>query len=61
MLFMSVAIKQSRPSTSSLPQYFCTLTGLMITGSGPAGTKEKEGQAPPLYIEGLFVFMIAFG
>ena len=37
--FTAVAIKQSRPSTSILSQYACTLLGLTNTSSGPAGTK----------------------
>ena len=57
--FIAVALKQSRPSTSSLVQYASTLLGLMNTGSGPPGTKVTDGQVPPLYAEGLFV--LAFG
>ena len=57
--FIALAIKQSRPSSSSLHKYSCTLLGLMNLGSGPAGTQVRRGQTPPLYAEGLFV--IAFG
>ena len=56
---IAVALKLSRPITSSLSQYACTLLGLMNTGSRQPGTKVSDGQVPTLYVEGLFV--LAFG